>query len=154
MCDVDVKLLASATLNLVCNNYVNSDVCEIFVNYYVTCDWLCWIMYDFGLYVGWIKILRDTRWTTGFIWAQVWWFDYLGGCYCTCALINWTVLWQGAPQHMVPWPLANWGHYDELLALFHTVHQCLFSSPCNPFSRFCLRTEVWVGQSPFHPRCT
>ena len=29
--------------NLVCNNYSNSDVWEIFVNCDVTCDWLCWI---------------------------------------------------------------------------------------------------------------
>ena len=92
--------LLSLLLNLVCNNYVNSDVCEIFVNYDVTCDWLCWIMYDLGLYVGWIEILHDTRWTTEFIWVQVWWFDYLGGCYCTYALINWTVLWQARAK----WP--------------------------------------------------
>ena len=31
-----LNYFASATLNLVCNNYVNSDVCEIFVNYDVT----------------------------------------------------------------------------------------------------------------------
>ena len=90
--------LLSLLLNLVCNNYVNSDVCEIFVNCDVTCDWLCWIMYDLGLYVGWIKILHDTRQNTRFIWAQVWWFDRLSGCYCTCALINWTVLLQNWPQ--------------------------------------------------------
>ena len=66
-------------------------------NYLWTCCnmWLvCWIMYDLGLYVGWFEILHDTWWTTGFIWAQVWWFDCLGGCYCTYALINWTVLLQ------------------------------------------------------------
>ena len=32
-CDVDVKLLHFLYLNLVCNNYVNSDVCEKIVNY-------------------------------------------------------------------------------------------------------------------------
>ena len=56
-------------LNLVCNNYVNSDVWELFCEPVVTYDWLCWIMYDLGLYVGSIKILHDTQWTTGFIWA-------------------------------------------------------------------------------------
>ena len=61
--------------------------------------WLvCWIMYDLGLYVGWFEILRDTRRTTGFILAQVWWFDCLGDCYCTCALINWTILLQLASE--------------------------------------------------------
>ena len=91
-------------LNLVCNNYVNSDVCEIFVNYDVTCDWLCWIMYDLGLYVGWIGILHDTRQNTRFIWAQVWWFDCLGGCYCTCALINWMLLLHGVSTYINCWP--------------------------------------------------
>ena len=32
-CDVDVKLLCFRYLNLICNNYLNSDVCEILVNY-------------------------------------------------------------------------------------------------------------------------
>ena len=32
-CGVDVKLLCFRYLNLVCNNYVNSDVCEKVVNY-------------------------------------------------------------------------------------------------------------------------
>ena len=49
-CDVDVKLLCFRYLNLVYNNYVNSDVCEKIVNCYVTYDWLCWIMYDLGLF--------------------------------------------------------------------------------------------------------
>ena len=59
MCDVDVKLFCFLYLNLVCNNYVNSDVCEKIVNYDVICDWLCWIMYDLGLYVGLFKIPHD-----------------------------------------------------------------------------------------------
>ena len=69
--------------------------------------WLvCWIMCDLGLYVGWFKILRDTRWTTGFIWAQVWWFDCLSGCYCTCALINWTV--QLHKTRNTTWHASEW----------------------------------------------
>ena len=32
---------------------------ELFVHYDVTCDWLCWIMYDLGLYVGLFEIPRD-----------------------------------------------------------------------------------------------
>jgi len=35
------------------------DTCELFVNYDVTCDWLCWIMYDLDLYVDLFEILRD-----------------------------------------------------------------------------------------------
>ena len=69
-------------------------------NYLWTCCnmWLvCWIMYDLGLYVGWFEILHDTRRTIGFLWAQVWWFDYLDGCYCICALMNWMVLLQSPP---------------------------------------------------------
>ena len=30
-----------------------------FVNYDITCDGLCYIMYDLGLYVGLFEILRD-----------------------------------------------------------------------------------------------
>jgi hypothetical protein len=44
------------------------------------------------LNVGWFEILRDTRRTTGFIWAQVWQCDRFGGRRCTCALINWMIL--------------------------------------------------------------
>ena len=58
-CDVDIKLLCFRYLNLVCDNYVNSDVCEILVNYDVTCDLLCWIMYDLGFYVGLFEIPHD-----------------------------------------------------------------------------------------------
>jgi hypothetical protein len=45
------------------------------------------------LYVGDLKsfvVSSDYR----FIWAQVWQFDHFSDCYCTCALINWTVLLQ------------------------------------------------------------
>ena len=88
-----VKLLCFRYLNLVYNNYVNYDVCEIFVNCDVTCDWLYWI----SMILICILVVWDPswfRWTTGFIWAQVWRFDRFGDCYCTCALINWMVLWQ------------------------------------------------------------
>ena len=52
----------------------------------------CWIMYDLGWYVGCFEVLRDTRRTIGFIWAQVWQRDRSSGWPCTCALINWSVL--------------------------------------------------------------
>ena len=78
--------------NLVCNNYLNSDVWEIFMNGDVTCDWLCWIS---TILVCMLVVSDPSRfhWTTRFIWAQVWWFDHFGDYYCTYALINWTVLW-------------------------------------------------------------
>ena len=43
------------------------------------------------------KLLWNPSWfqlTTGFIWAQVRKFDCFSYCFCTCALINWSVLWQ------------------------------------------------------------
>ena len=46
----------------------------------------------------WFKVLRDTRRTNRLIWAQVWQCDHPGGCHCTCALINWSVLWQLASE--------------------------------------------------------
>ena len=56
-----------------CGLYVES--CTILV--------VCWQLFE---------IHRDTRWTTEFIWAQVWQCDRFGGCHCTCALINWSIL--------------------------------------------------------------
>jgi hypothetical protein len=32
--------------------------------------------------------------TTGIIWAQVQKFEHFGACFCTCALIIWSVLLQ------------------------------------------------------------
>ena len=70
--------------------------CNLFVNRLwnvVTYDMLCWITM--------ILVVCKLDWnpsrfqlTTGFIWAQVWEFDRFGDCFCTCALINWSVLWQ------------------------------------------------------------
>ena len=113
---------------------MNSDVCEIFVNCDVTCDWLCWMMYYLGLYVGWIEILCDTRWTTRFIWAQVWWFDCLGGCYYTCALINWMVLL----QHAHPCASPRCGVLSKLLffAFFPHYWKARFCSIYSMFRDF------------------
>ena len=78
-------------LNLGCNNSFRTPrYVELLVN---LCNmWLVfWILYDLGCVIGLFKILCDTWWTTGFIWAQVWQCDRFGGCHCTCALINWSV---------------------------------------------------------------
>jgi hypothetical protein len=70
---------------------LNSDVYWITCEMDVTCDWLCWITTILaGILVG----LKSSwfYWTTGVVWAQVREFDHFGDCFCTCALIIWTVL--------------------------------------------------------------
>jgi hypothetical protein len=88
--------IASATLNMVCNNLFELRCVWATASYLwniVTGNVLCWIMYDLGLFVGWFEIhcnFVDYR-------------DYMGSsveiqspgdCFCTCALIIWTVPWQ------------------------------------------------------------
>jgi hypothetical protein len=54
--------IASATLNLVCNNWFELRCMWAAASYLwnvVTGDVLCWIMYDLGLLVGWFEILHD-----------------------------------------------------------------------------------------------
>jgi hypothetical protein len=54
--------VASATLNLVCNNLFELWCMWVPARYLwnvVTGDVLCWIMYDLGLFVGWFEILYD-----------------------------------------------------------------------------------------------
>ena len=63
----------------------------------VTCEMLCWITVILVV----CKLVWNPSWfqlTTGFIWAQVREFDRFGDCFCTCALINWSVLWQLASE--------------------------------------------------------
>jgi hypothetical protein len=41
------------------------------------------------------KLVWNSSWfrlTTGIIWVQVWKFERFGACFCTCALIIWSVL--------------------------------------------------------------
>ena len=69
--------------------------CNLSANYLwnvVMYDVLCWITMILVL----CKLVWNPSWfqlTTGFIWAQVREFDHFGDCFCTCALINWSVLW-------------------------------------------------------------
>ena len=59
----------------------------------VTCDVLCWITAILVV----CKLVWNPLWfqlTTEFIWAQVQEFDHFSDHFCTCALINWTVLLQ------------------------------------------------------------
>jgi hypothetical protein len=63
-----------------------------------------------------ILVVNDLVWnpswfrlTTGIIWAQVQKFERFGACFCTCALIIWSVLLQvpsGAPK-MISMPMAR-----------------------------------------------
>jgi hypothetical protein len=43
--------------------------------------------------------------TTGIIWAQVQKFERFGACFCTCALIIWSVLLQGISDETLRWKL-------------------------------------------------
>ena len=59
------------------------DTCELFVNCDVTCDLLCWIVYDLSLYVGWFEILHDFIGLRGLygssmiVWSLWWLLLYL-----------------------------------------------------------------------------
>ena len=91
MCDVHVKLP--------CFRYFQTWFVIIirtlmYENYLWTyCNmWLVVLNHVWSWFVHWF--VWDPSWfhrTTEFIWVQVWWFDHFGDCYCTCALINWTV---------------------------------------------------------------
>jgi hypothetical protein len=95
MCDVGFQtILLLLHLNLGCNNYVELrcmwTICELVV----TCDMyvepctiliVCW---------QWFEILRDTRWTTVFIWAQVCACQHVSGDRHSWSCINWSVLLQ------------------------------------------------------------
>ena len=68
--------------------------CNLFANHLwnvLTYDMLCWITV---ILVVCKLVWNPSRFqlTTGFIWTQVREFDHFGDYFCTCALINWTVL--------------------------------------------------------------
>jgi hypothetical protein len=52
------------------------------------------------------KLVWNPSWfrlTTGIIWAQVRKFEHFGACFCTCALIIWSVLLHHAPSSPLRW---------------------------------------------------
>jgi hypothetical protein len=49
--------------------------------------------------------------TTGIIWAQVRKIERFGACFCTCALIIWSVLLQ--LSHLIP---ISWIHFLNVVA--------------------------------------
>ena len=87
-------MLLPLLLNLGCNNSIETLMYE---NYLWTCCnmWLVVLNHVQSWFV--CRFVRDPSWfhrTTRFIWVQVWRSDRFGDWYCTCALINWTVLLQ------------------------------------------------------------
>ena len=87
-------MLLPLLLNLGCNNFVETPMYE---NYLWTCYnmWLVVLNHVRSWFV--CRFVWDPSWfhqTTGFIWVQIWPFERFGDCYCTCALVNWTVLLQ------------------------------------------------------------
>ena len=77
-----------------CNNYIWT---PMYVDYLWTlCNMWCVYVESCMILVVcvlYFESLRGTRRTTRFISAQVWECDCLGSCHCTCALINWTIIW-------------------------------------------------------------
>jgi len=63
--------------NSVCNNFYSYSDDEKYL--WTLCNmWhVCWILYDLGCCKSFIETYRGTRWTTGFIWVQVWQCDRL-----------------------------------------------------------------------------
>ena len=94
VCDDGFKtiLLPLVHLNLGCNNSFRTPMyVELLVN---LCNmWLvCWIMYDLGCMLDYLRSFVILNGLLGLYRAQVWQCDRSGGCHCTCALINLSVL--------------------------------------------------------------
>jgi hypothetical protein len=86
-------------INLVCNNLWLC-VCKWISELLVKCNVWCVMLNDAILIVS--KLVWNSLWfrlTTGIIWAQVWKFERFGACFCTCALIIWSVLLQLVSEH-------------------------------------------------------
>ena len=126
-----------------CNLFAN--ICENVVTY----DMLCWITVILVV----CKLVWNPsrfRLTTGFIWAQVREFDHFDDCFCTCALINWSVPWQSWRVAVV-WRILLVGTDRSL----YLIVRCLFQFRClnlAPWTWFCnnvfMRTLiVWNGLS-------
>jgi hypothetical protein len=76
----------------------NSDVYWITCEMDVACGLLCWIT----TILAYMLVVWNPswfRWTTRIIWTQVWEFDHFSDCFCTCALIIWTVSWH--TEHLI-----------------------------------------------------
>jgi hypothetical protein len=81
-------------INSVCNK-CDSVCCKWISELHVKCNVWCVMLNDAILVVN--ELVWNPSWfrlTTGIIWAQVWKFEHFGACFCTCALIIWSVLLQ------------------------------------------------------------
>jgi hypothetical protein len=70
-------------------------VCKWILELFVKCNVWCVMLNDAILVVN--KLVWNPSWfrlTTRIIWAQVRKFECFGACFCTCALIIWSVLLQ------------------------------------------------------------
>jgi hypothetical protein len=68
-------------------------LCTLISELLVKCNVWCCMLNDAILVVS--KLVWNPPWfrlTTGIIWAQVRKFERFGACFCTCALIIWSVL--------------------------------------------------------------
>ena len=139
-CDVDVKLLCFAIWTW----FVITMWTPIYVRYSWTISELwcnLWLVvlnhvnHVWSWFVCWF--VWDALWfyqTTRFIWAQVWRFDRFGDCYCTCALINWTVLLQLAPKQG---STLNWsyGYLKQRFCFIKSVWQLIAIYRC---------VKIWI----------
>jgi hypothetical protein len=79
-------------------------------------------MYDLVLLLVGLKSFMIS-WTTGIIWSQVRKFDRSSDCFCTCALIIWTVLWHPSSSPLAScWLLEGGGSV--------LVPLCILDFPC------------------------
>jgi hypothetical protein len=74
-------------------------VCKLISELLVKCNVWCCMLNDAILVVS--ELVWNPSWfrlTTGIIWAQVRKFECFGACFCTCALIIWSVLLQSSSK--------------------------------------------------------
>jgi hypothetical protein len=129
-------------MNLVCNN-LRLRVCKWISELLVKCNVWCVMLNDAILVVS--KLVWNPSWfqlTTGIIWAQVRKFERFGACFCTCALIIWSVLLhRPKPNHgplRTSVPHRHWGliftvdqsRFDPR-ALVHPIG--LYKQSCTPW---------------------
>ena len=103
------------------------------------------------------KLVWNPSWfqlTTGFIWARVREFDRFGDCFCTCALINWSVLWQLASELDSTLNM-SYGYLKTKAFVVKTVFQLIVIYKCSKIKKIYsvlvitslvahLRTSRWL----------
>ena len=113
-------------------------ICELWCNM-----WLVMLNHVRSWFVCWF--VWDPSWfhrTTEFIRAQVWWFDRFGDCYCTCALINWTVLLQLALEQGSTLNLSH-GYLKQRFYFIKSCWQLIAKYRCVKNLNFKFRVCQW-----------